>query len=159
MFSLFASATSVALHLRKGFLKSLSKRLVWKKVFLSILVEPPLTTKARLQTIDLWSTLVAGVILSTREPRGFRQTDFDQFDYIVTMDEKNYENISNLDSDGRYSNKVHRMVSFCQKVQVPEVPDPYYEGPDGFEIVLDILEDGCTNLLNEIKKGLENPNS
>lgn len=33
------------------------------------------------------------------------------------------------------------------------IPDPYYSGADGFELVLDLLEDSCDGLLNKMKKG------
>jgi len=49
------------------------------------------------------------------------------------------------------SHKIFMMTDFS-KNGYNEVPDPYYGGPEGFENVLDILEDSCEGLLNEIKK-------
>ena len=46
------------------------------------------------------------------------------------------------------------MTDFCRVKQVDYVPDPYYGGASGFENVLDILEDACEGLLQEIKKEL-----
>jgi protein-tyrosine phosphatase len=77
--------------------------------------------------------------------------DFDEFDYIVTMDDDNYEDILGLDSKNAYRNKVYKMTSFSSDKSVSEVPDPYYGGSDGFENVLDILEDCTKNLLTRIK--------
>jgi protein-tyrosine phosphatase len=31
------------------------------------------------------------------------------------------------------------------------VPDPYYGGAQGFELVLDLLEDGCRGVLAHIR--------
>lgn len=82
-------------------------------------------------------------------------TDFDRFDYILAMDEDNYHNILSTDSTGKYHNKVHRMVDFCQRIKSSHVPDPYYGGAEGFEEVLDILEDSCGNLLDQLEGELQ----
>ena len=55
-----------------------------------------------------------------------------------------------------YLNKVYRFVEFC--THHPEwtyVPDPYYEGREGFELVLDLLEDGCEGLMSQIKNEMK----
>lgn len=79
------------------------------------------------------------------------ETDFQKFDYIITMDDENYRNVKALDSENKYSNKILKMVSFNKKLKAVEVPDPYYGGTEGFEKVLDILEDACENLLEKIE--------
>lgn len=81
------------------------------------------------------------------------KTDFTEFDLILTMDENNFRDVKNLDRQGTYHAKVRPTVSFCKIHQVKEVPDPYYKGEDGFEHVLDILEDACDELLKQIKSG------
>ena len=79
------------------------------------------------------------------------EKDFDFFDYIVVMDEQNFKDIKSLDLKSNYSNKIFKMTQFCKKYDVDEVPDPYYLGPQGFEKVLDVLEDGCSGLFNKVK--------
>ncbi len=79
--------------------------------------------------------------------------DFENFDYILTMDETNYRNIVRLDPAGKYVEKVVPMVKFCKVHDVKEVPDPYYQGDDGFRLVLDILEDSCGEFLKFLKDG------
>lgn len=81
--------------------------------------------------------------------------DFENFDYILTMDDANFRNIIRLDPEGKYRNKVVPMVSFCRIHKVTEVPDPYYQGDDGFRLVLDILEDACGEFLNHLKPGIK----
>jgi protein-tyrosine phosphatase len=83
------------------------------------------------------------------------EKDFDNFDYIVTMDNENYYNIKILDPANLYSNKVFKMVEFSKSIKAGEVPDPYYSGSAGFELVLDILEDACQGLLEKIKNDIE----
>lgn len=85
--------------------------------------------------------------------RKFTLEDYNDFDIILAMDDSNYHNILKLAPDLESRGKVYRMVSFSQDLQHDHVPDPYYEGSDGFELVMDILEDACEGLLKQIKKG------
>jgi protein-tyrosine phosphatase len=76
--------------------------------------------------------------------------DFEYFDYIVTMDDENYKNIISLDTENKFRNKVFKMTSFGNNRDFKEVPDPYYSGSKGFEIVLDILENSINDFVNKI---------
>lgn len=92
----------------------------------------------------------------THRARKFREEDFLRFDKIIVMDDMNYENVSRLAPERLYLNKVYRFVEFC--THHPEwtyVPDPYYEGREGFELVLDLLEDGCEGLMSQIKNEMK----
>lgn len=84
--------------------------------------------------------------------------DFDNFDYIVTMDDNNYQNISELDLRKKYEEKIYRMKEFSSDPSILEVPDPYYSGLIGFENVLNILEDTSKNLLTKVKIDIESEN-
>ena len=74
--------------------------------------------------------------------------DFDNFDWIVAMDEDNFRDVNGINPESRA--QVVRMCDYCEAHDVSEVPDPYYGGEDGFQIVIDILEDACGNLLHQI---------
>jgi protein-tyrosine phosphatase len=88
--------------------------------------------------------------------RGFNpREDFDEFDYIIAMDSSNYNDLQSKDTGEKYKNKILMMTDFCRTVRAAEVPDPYYGGADGFELVLDILEDACEGLLERILNDLE----
>ena len=87
----------------------------------------------------------------THRSRKFREDDFYDFDKIIVMDDMNYENVSRMAPQRSYLDKVYRFVEFC--CNYPDrsyVPDPYYEGREGFELVLDMLEDGCEHLADKI---------
>lgn len=71
--------------------------------------------------------------------------DFERFDLIITMDEDNYDQAMAL-KPGQGA-QVVAMVDYCEILDADEVPDPYYGGEAGFHTVIDILEDGCFNLL------------
>lgn len=80
--------------------------------------------------------------------RRIDRADFLRFDLILTMDEDNRRNVLALAGDEAERARVHRFVDFCRKqAGVDAVPDPYYGGEVGFERVLDLLEDGCSTLL------------
>jgi protein-tyrosine phosphatase len=83
--------------------------------------------------------------------RQFRRDDFEQFDLILAMDGENYQDILSLDRARQYHSKVRMMCDFCREYSDREVPDPYYGGPEGFDYVLDLLMDACTNLLDEVR--------
>lgn len=79
------------------------------------------------------------------------EEDFLDFDMIVVMDDMNYESVSRLAPERRYLDKLYRFTEFCRRhPQWSHVPDPYYEGREGFELVLDLLEDGCEGILERI---------
>jgi len=82
--------------------------------------------------------------------RQITRSDFDEFDLIIGMDDSNIHDIKQLDPGSLYRKKIVKMTDYCKRCADSEVPDPYYGGASGFEHVLDILEDGCENLLNEL---------
>ena len=83
--------------------------------------------------------------------RPFLSEDFKKFDVIIAMDNEVFETILGLDIEKESVSKVFKMTDFCSKKDYDEVPDPYYLGADGFELVLDILEDACKGLLEKLK--------
>lgn len=83
--------------------------------------------------------------------RRLTHKDFEQFDVILAMDDSNFENIIDLAPDLNSRSKVFRMVDFLQEMDSDHIPDPYYGGASGFELVLDLLEDACQGLLQKIK--------
>ncbi|MDA0766404.1 MAG: low molecular weight phosphotyrosine protein phosphatase [Verrucomicrobia bacterium] len=84
--------------------------------------------------------------------RHFKKADFQDFDLILTMDEDNRRNVLSLADSPADEHKVKPFAEFCSEHDLPEVPDPYYGGDEGFELVADLMEDGCTNLLEHIRK-------
>ena len=78
-------------------------------------------------------------------------SDFEKFDYIIAMDNGNRRDLQMMDRQNQYRHKLSMMTDYCQTMKIDEVPDPYYEGSEGFEYVLDILEDACGGLLKKLK--------
>ncbi|XP_031499943.1 uncharacterized protein LOC116264099 [Nymphaea colorata] len=111
------------------------------------LADPRMRSAARTRGIEITSI-----------SRPIRPSDFKDFDLILAMDKQNREDI--LDAFDRWkardslpadaATKVKLMCSYCKRHKETEVPDPYYGGPQGFEKVLDLLEDACESLLDSI---------
>ncbi len=80
--------------------------------------------------------------------------DFEKFDYLIGMDDDNMHDLHALDRAGQFIHKLFKITDFCRSRREKSVPDPYYGGSAGFELVLDILEDACGGLLLKIKKEL-----
>lgn len=79
------------------------------------------------------------------------ENDLKNYDLIVTMDDSNLENVRAIDRHGVAESKLVPFCTFCQEHDDTEVPDPYYGGDAGFEHVLDLLEDGCSQILELVK--------
>ena len=91
--------------------------------------------------------------LLTHRARQVRLRDFEEFDRIVAMDDTNYHNLYRLAPSREAGNRIYRMSEFFREhPNWTHVPDPYYEGHEGFELVLDMLEDGCRTLLDDLDK-------
>jgi protein-tyrosine phosphatase len=90
-----------------------------------------------------------GLDLSAQRARQIAREDCQSFDYILTMDEENYHMVSSL---CRGSAVVRPFLDFATGSPEREVPDPYYGGPDGFEHVLDLVEEASEGLLENIRE-------
>ena len=89
-----------------------------------------------------------GLDLSSQRARRISPEDCDDFDYILTMDEDNYRMVSSL---CRGSAVIRPFLDFATDSPERGVPDPYYGGPDGFEHVLDLVEEASEGLIEDIR--------
>ncbi len=90
--------------------------------------------------------------MSTLKARQAIAEDFHQFDYILAMDKENLANLKAIQPEGAKA-RLQLLLSDYGTMGYQEVPDPYYGGPEGFELVLDLLEDACAGLLQALKTG------
>ena len=87
----------------------------------------------------------------THRARQVREADFRDFDVIVAMDDANERNLRHLAPTVEDEAKIVRMIDYVNMAtRYDHVPDPYYEGSEGFELVLDLLENGCANLADAL---------
>jgi protein-tyrosine phosphatase len=80
--------------------------------------------------------------------------DFERFDLIVAMDRSNVDNLEQIAPNGPACEKIRLLRKFDPDSAGRsdlDVPDPYYEGAQGFEVVLDLVEAACEGLLAHIQ--------
>lgn len=93
-----------------------------------------------------------GYDLDSRARKFYPEADFAEFDMIIGMDNQNIQDLRRMAKNDTELAKIHKMTEYCTRLtHLTEVPDPYYSGADGFELVLDLLEDATAGLLNKIK--------
>ncbi len=91
-----------------------------------------------------------GYRLESRSRR-FVPEDFDGFDLILAMDRSNLRDIVIQDSWGRYGDRVRLLSDFISSESIRDIPDPFYGGKNGFDRVLDLLEEGTEGILDWIR--------
>ncbi len=95
------------------------------------------------------AALRRGYDLSELRARQVDIRDFREFDYILAMDRANLADLLGR-CPAEHRHKVRLYLSFSERYADQEVPDPYYGGRQGFERVLDMVEDAARGLLREV---------
>jgi protein-tyrosine phosphatase len=92
-----------------------------------------------------------GYDLSSLRARIIEPGDFEHFDLILAMDRENQSVLHRrAPSDAR--SRVKLFLEFAPELEVADVPDPYYGGPNGFEEVLDLVEAAARGLLEHLRR-------
>ena len=100
--------------------------------------------------------LVRGYKLTSVSRKIDPKSDFENFDMIIGMDDQNIKDLNSLARCEDDQKKIYRMTDFSKQKVYNCIPDPYYSGTEGFELVLDLLEDSCDGLILHLNHG--NPN-
>jgi protein-tyrosine phosphatase len=95
-----------------------------------------------------------GYDLAPLRARQVQPGDFDCHDYVLAMDRDNLAHLQALQPPGAVAARVGLLMQHARRHAVDEVPDPYYGPADGFEHVLDLIEDACEGLLQRITASL-----
>lgn len=91
-----------------------------------------------------------GYDFSSIRARKVEAEDFERFDLILAMDNDNYQNLQALAPSREAKDKVQLFLRYAQNSDYSDVPDPYYGGAKGFELVLDLIEEASQGLLDHI---------
>lgn len=90
-----------------------------------------------------------GVSLDGQQARQVEKSDAEHFDVIVAMDTQNKADLESLFGG---SKKIVLMRDYDTQADSSDVPDPYFGGPEGFDLVFDMLHRSCAALLKELKE-------
>jgi protein-tyrosine phosphatase len=90
-----------------------------------------------------------GIELTSRA-RQLEPADLARFDHVLTMDGDNLAEVQALARSHPTGARIAPLTQHCRRRIAAEVPDPYYGGADGFEQVLDLLEDACGGLIHAL---------
>ena len=99
------------------------------------------------------TALGKGIDISDLRARQFTVQDFDDFDLIYAMDDSNYNNMDTLARDELDHAKLNMILNENNPGKHLSVPDPYYGGTDGFELVYQLLNDACEVIAKKIQDG------
>ena len=91
-----------------------------------------------------------GYSMSRITARRVEASDFLNFDYVLAMDKDNQRNLFEI-CEKVHKKKVRLLLDFARRSRIKEVPDPYYGSDNGFEKVLDLIEEGSRGFLEFIK--------
>lgn len=90
--------------------------------------------------------------LSSQRCRKFTVTDFDNFDFIYVMDKSNYDDVIALARNEDDRAKVYYILNVINSKEILEVPDPYYGGDNGFEVVFQMLNKSCAHIADKLNE-------
>ncbi len=92
------------------------------------------------------NALKNGIDISKLISRQFKADDFGRFDIIYVMDEQNKIDVLSLARNENDKSKVKLMLSELPNSSHKSVPDPYFGGEEGFQLVFDLLSQACENV-------------
>lgn len=92
-----------------------------------------------------------GIDLGGLRARRISLEDFERFDLLLAMDELNRETLLET-GPAEHHSKVRLMLEFAPHLGRQDVPDPYYGGSNGFEYVLDLVEEASLGLLEHLRR-------
>ncbi len=94
-----------------------------------------------------------GIDISKQTARAVKEQDFNDFDMILAMDRDNLDVLRGMAPINSKA-KLKLFLDYGSSGKTKEVPDPYFGGTSGFEIVLDLIQDASLGLLREVRPKL-----
>lgn len=97
------------------------------------------------------AALERGIDLSNLRARKVGYEDFEDFDFLLAMDDENYSILIDACPE-QYQDKVKYLLDYAPHLNERQVPDPYYGGAYGFERVLDLVEEASLGFLKAVRE-------
>lgn len=93
-----------------------------------------------------------GLNIKDQRCRKFSEKDFIDFDWIYVMDKSNYDDVMALANSPSDASKVNMILNEVAADLNEEVPDPYYGGDNGFQLVYDMLDEACEQIAKRLNR-------
>jgi protein-tyrosine phosphatase len=90
-----------------------------------------------------------GIDISGLQARQVSTADMEYYDLIIAMDHDNHSRLQSLAGE-QHGHKIRLLLEYSDRFGDTEVPDPYYGGDHGFDLVLDMIEESCEQLIQHI---------
>jgi protein-tyrosine phosphatase len=89
--------------------------------------------------------------ISNQKARQFSRADFDEFDIIYAMDTNNFAHLTSLAENQNERDKIRMILNEINPESFDSVPDPYYGGDNGFQLVYNMLDKACNKIITQIE--------
>lgn len=93
--------------------------------------------------------------ISGQRARQFNKSDFNNFDYIFTLDDAIHKDVLNMASNNLEKEKVHLLLTFSGNEVDREVPDPYCGGKEDFIRAFELIEIACDKIAAKFQRELK----
>lgn len=100
------------------------------------------------------NALKNGIDISDLRARQFSRNDFDHFDRIYVMDQSNYRDVLHIGKNHPQISKAKLILDEIFPGKSEAVPDPYFGGSEGFQLVFDLLDKACNKIITDLEKEL-----
>jgi protein-tyrosine phosphatase len=97
------------------------------------------------------AALKRAVDISAQRAQRVKRAHFEEFDLILAMDRGHYRALRSM-APPAATGRVRLFLDYAPSLGIKDVPDPYYGGPDGFEDVLDMIEQAAEALLEDLRR-------
>lgn len=91
-----------------------------------------------------------GLVLNSKAQQ-FSPSFYDRFDYVLAADQEVVEGLHRQARHAEDLKKIYLMTAFSKQWHMRDVPDPYFGHENGFDEVLDLLEEACKGILSHIE--------
>jgi protein-tyrosine phosphatase len=103
------------------------------------------------------NALMNGIDISDLRARQFNRNDLDHFDRIYVMDQNNLQDVNSIGKNHPHLSKVKMILDEIYPGQSKPVPDPYFGGSEGFQLVYELLDKACEKIMIDLEKEISEP--
>ncbi len=97
------------------------------------------------------TAMLKGIDISDLRARKFKKKDFKKYDLIYVMDNANFSAVAALVSSPEEKAKIRLILNESKPGENAQVPDPYFGGESGFNLVYDLLDEATDKIIEKLQ--------